>query len=276
MTSANDLTPLLNLIARLRAPDGCPWDQVQDFASIVPHTLEEAYEVADCIERQAWGELKGELGDLLWQVVFYSQLGTEAGHFSFADIVSTLEHKLISRHPHVFGAAEATCAPAAHPTPEAPALDSDGVKLRWEAGKRTERAQKGQSSVLDDIPQVLPALTQAHKIQKRVAAVGFDWAALGPVVAKVHEEIDEVMAEALQVEVDEARVADELGDLLFACVNLVRHLGQDPEQVLRGANRKFSRRFRAVEQIIATQGKSLPACPLTTLEAAWQQVKRTE
>ncbi|MGL5223980.1 MAG: nucleoside triphosphate pyrophosphohydrolase [Aeromonas sp.] len=263
MPDRNDMSQLLEIMARLRDPQrGCPWDLKQNFQSIVPHTLEEAYEVADAIETEDWQGLKGELGDLLFQVVFYAELGKERGLFDFGDILDTVSEKLIRRHPHVFGDAN---------------LDDElAVKANWEAEKAKERAAHEQHSVLDNIPHALPALTRAAKIQKRCATVGFDWKTLGPVVDKIHEEIDEVMEEVLMADVNEDRVSDELGDLLFATVNLVRHLGHDPEQVLRGANAKFERRFRQVEQFIAAEGLKVSDCTLSKLDAAWDQAKETE
>lgn len=256
------LADLLAIMETLRDPErGCPWDKKQSFASIVPYTLEEAYEVAAAIEAGQWDELKGELGDLLFQVIFYAQLGKEQGRFDFAGIVDTVSDKLIRRHPHVFG--------------EADLGNEQAVKANWEATKSRERAERDQTSVLDDIPLALPALSRALKIQKRCASVGFDWKTLGPVVDKVHEEIDEVMEEALMADVNPERVADELGDLLFATVNLVRHLGHDPEKVLRGANAKFERRFRKVEELIAEQGLAVSDCSLERLDAAWNRVKET-
>ncbi|MFP2768775.1 nucleoside triphosphate pyrophosphohydrolase [Oceanisphaera sp. KMM 10153] len=259
------LGDLLSIMAALRDPEnGCPWDQKQDFASIVPHTLEEAYEVADTIERGELSELPGELGDLLFQVVFYSRLGEEQSLFNFGDVVQAISHKLVRRHPHVFGNAE---------------LDSEEqVKANWEKTKAVERRSKNvtATSALDDIPRNLPALSRANKIQKRCSAVGFDWRELPPVVDKIHEELDEVMAELDQPEQDPDRIADELGDLLFACVNLVRHLKQDPEAVLRRANDKFERRFRGVELALQADGKDSRDCSLDELDAYWRQIKAGE
>lgn len=259
------LTDLLAIMAALRDPEhGCPWDLQQDFASIVPHTLEEAYEVADTIAREAWDELPGELGDLLFQVVFYARLGEEQARFNFGDVVQAVSAKLVSRHPHVFGNALFN--------------DEAAIKANWEATKAKERKARdaAATSVLDDIPLALPALTRAHKIQKRCAAVGFDWRELPPVVDKIREELDEVMAELEQPERDQDRIADELGDLLFATVNLVRHLKQEPEAVLRRANDKFERRFRAVEQMLAANGKDCSSSSLAEMDDCWRQVKQQE
>ena len=264
MTSYS-LDDLLGIMAALRDPvSGCPWDQKQDFTSLVPHTLEEAYEVADTITRHALDELPSELGDLLFQVVFYAQLGKEQALFDFNDVVQAVSEKLIRRHPHVF---------------------SDGVfatetevKANWEAIKSQERQQlnANATSALDDIPRNLPALTRANKMQKRCAAVDFDWQELPPVLDKIYEELGEVLAELKQPQQDPARIADELGDVLFACVNLVRHLKQDPEAVLRGANDKFERRFRGVEQALLADDKRSQDCSLEELDAYWRQEKLKE
>ena len=259
------LADLLAIMQKLRDPEqGCPWDKKQSFASIVPYTLEEAYEVADSIERQDMSALKGEQGDLLFQVVFYSQMASEQGLFNFADVVDSVSEKLVRRHPHVFG--------------EAQFADTRAVNANWEAEKAKERLQKdaSASSVLDDIPLAMPAMSRANKIQKRCAAVGFDWDALPPVVDKVHEEIAEVLHEVAQEPRDEAKVAEELGDLLFATINLVRHLKKDPEQVLRLANQKFERRFRQVEAQISANGHSLRDVSLDEMEQVWQRVKQSE
>lgn len=259
------LSDLLAIMAALRDPEnGCPWDLKQHFGSIVPHTLEEAYEVADAIERGDLTALPGELGDLLFQVVFYARLGEEQALFNFGDVVQSISHKLVARHPHVFGGAEFA--------------DEAAIKANWETTKAAERLARDSSatSVLDDIPQALPSLSRANKIQKRCASVGFDWRELPPVVDKIREELDEVMEEVNAPERNADRIADELGDLLFSCVNLVRHLKQDPEQVLRRANTKFERRFRALEQAVLADGKASRDCSLAELDGYWEQVKSRE
>lgn len=266
----NNIEQLLKIMQQLRSPEnGCPWDRKQTFASIVPHTLEEAYEVADAIAQQDFTDLKGELGDLLFQVVFYAQMAKEQNLFEFHDIIETLNEKLIRRHPHVFAQTEFA--------------DEQAVHANWEAEKVKERAQKAQSvnkaeSVLDNIPLALPALTRAYKIQKRCANVGFDWKTLPPVIDKIKEEIDEVLVEVQRDDLTEQqkllRIEDELGDLLFANVNLVRHLQCNPEQVLRQANSKFEKRFRLVEQEVLKKGKQMDDCSLEELEAIWTQIKK--
>ncbi|WP_049291806.1 nucleoside triphosphate pyrophosphohydrolase [Franconibacter helveticus] len=259
----NQIDRLLGIMQRLRDPqNGCPWDKEQTFATIAPYTLEETYEVLDAIQREDFDDLRGELGDLLFQVVFYAQMAQEQGRFNFDDICAAISDKLERRHPHIFG--------------EANFGDSEAVLANWEKTKSAERAEKAQHSALDDIPESLPALMRAHKIQKRCSAVGFDWTSLGPVVEKVHEEIDEVMHEAQQAVVDEAKLEEEIGDLLFATVNLSRHLGSKAEIALQKANRKFERRFREVEAILAAQGLKPEQATLEQMEAAWQEVKRQE
>ncbi|WP_337011992.1 nucleoside triphosphate pyrophosphohydrolase [Pantoea sp. AS142] len=259
----NAIERLLGIMKTLRDPQyGCPWDREQTFATLAPYTLEETYEVLDAIQRQDFDDLRGELGDLLFQVVFYAQMASEQDHFNFEDICHAISDKLEHRHPHIFG--------------DAIAETSSEVLKNWEAIKTAERADKAQHSALDDIPKALPALMRAHKIQKRCHNVGFDWTTLGPVVAKVHEEIDEVMHEAQQSVVDGDKLEEEIGDLLFATVNLSRHLGSKAETALQKANDKFERRFREVEAIIAAQGLSMPGATLEQMEAAWQQVKSGE
>jgi len=259
----NDIQPLLDIMAKLRDPQtGCPWDKAQSFDTIVPFTLEEAYEVADTIERMAIDELPYELGDLLFQVVFYCQLGSEKGLFDFGDVVDKICHKLTARHPHVFGSLND--------------MSAEQVKDNWERIKTKERSDKNQHSVLDNIPLGSPALSRAVKIQQRVARVGFDWADLEPVVDKIHEEIDEVIHEVEQPEVSQKKVQDEVGDLLFAVVNLARHLGVEPEQALRHANRKFERRFRGVESLANQSGKLMEAHTLDELDQYWNEVKLQE
>ena len=266
------LDDLLHLMARLRDPQfGCPWDVEQDYASIVKHTLEEAYEVADAIEQGDLVQLQGELGDLLFQVVYYSQLAREDGRFDFADVVDSITRKLIRRHPHVFPTGD-LYAPV-----DTPRLSEAQVKARWEQIKAEERAEKStpeQLSLLDDVPAALPALSRAAKLQKRAATVGFDWPEALPVLDKVREELDEVLQ--AMAEGDALALEDEVGDLLFAAVNLARHLKLDPENALRGANRKFERRFRFIEQALRDASRPIEACSLDELDALWGEAKRQE
>lgn len=248
------------IMGQLRDPEtGCPWDLKQTFSTIVPHTLEEAYEVADAIEQQDFSELEKELGDLLFQVIFYSQLGKEEKKFDFDSVVAAVCEKLIRRHPHVFG--DTTLA------------TDDEIKANWENEKAKERAAKNDDdnlSILADIPKNLPALSQAAKIQKRCAHVGFDWPDKFQVFDKIEEEVAEVKEE---LEHDSDGLAEELGDLLFAVVNLCRHAKQDPETLLRQANQKFSKRFNHVEQQVQHSGKSFKQHNLTELENYWQAAK---
>ena len=256
---SDNINRLLSIMSRLRDPQtGCPWDLKQSYATIVPYTLEEAYEVADAIARESFDELKDELGDLLFQVVFYAQIAKEEGRFEFDDCVAAICDKLERRHPHVFG--ELT----------ADNLNADKVLKNWEALKSNERKDDGQHSVLDNIPQAMPALSRAYKLQKRCANVGFDWPTVEGCWDKVKEEIIEVE----QTETGSEELAEELGDLMFALVNVVRKHKLDPEAVLRAANSKFEKRFRAVEQALAEQGKTPEQSDLTEMDALWNQVKK--
>ena len=273
MSAANryQLSDLLYLMARLRDPEGgCPWDLQQDFASIVPHTLEEAYEVADAIEREDFAHLPSELGDLLFQVVYYSQLGQELQMFDFSTVVHSITEKLVRRHPHVFADGQLYAAR------QTSAVNSEQVKQRWEEIKQQERAEQAEPeqavSVLADIPLNMPALSRALKIQKRASSVGFDWSSLPPVLAKVAEELQEVR-EAL-ASGDQAAISEELGDLLFATVNIARHLKVNPETALRAANIKFSERLQAVEQQARQQGVALSDCTEAQLDVMWNLAKQ--
>lgn len=264
---------LLHLMARLRDPQyGCPWDLKQTFATIVPYTLEEAYEVADAIERADFEHLPGELGDLLFQVVYYSQLAQEEGRFEFVAVVDGITRKLIRRHPHVFVDGDLYGAP------DAARLEEAAVKQRWEELKAEERAAKAavpeQLSLLDDVPQALPALSRAVKLQKRMAQVGFDWPDALPVVDKVREELDEVL-EAMS-ENDPQAISEEIGDLLFVVTNLARHLKVDPESALRAANAKVERRFRFIEQALREAQRPIENCTLDELDALWGEAKKQE
>lgn len=253
---------LLEIMRRLRDPEtGCPWDIAQDFASIAPYTLEEAHEVADAIAREAWGELPGELGDLLLQTVYHAQMAAERGLFDFAAVVRAIADKMVARHPHVFGDASRDKT-AAQQTRD------------WEAMKAAERAAAGPRGTLDGVALGLPALTRAVKLQKRAARVGFDWPETGPVADKIAEEARE-LAEA-RARLGPAEVAEEFGDLLFAMANLARHLGVDPEAALRAANAKFFRRFNAVEARLAAGGKRPEAAGLAEMDALWEAVKAEE
>ncbi|MCE8051397.1 nucleoside triphosphate pyrophosphohydrolase [Halomonas daqingensis] len=268
---------LLTLMAVLRDPEqGCPWDLKQDWDSIVPHTLEEAYEVADAIERRAWGELPGELGDLLFQVVYYSQFASEEERFDFHDVVHTLTAKMVRRHPHVFP--DGTLASRRPPGVSAEQVETRQVNSRWESLKAEERVERAEAdagvSVLDDVPRTLPALSRAAKLSKRAARVGFDWPDATGVIAKIREELDEV--EQALAEGNRRHAAEEVGDLLFAVTNLARTLKADPEQCLRDTNAKFERRFRHVERALAERGMTTRDVDLDTMERHWQEAKRLE
>lgn len=266
------LEDLLYLMTRLRDPqDGCPWDLEQDYHSIVPHTLEEAYEVADAIEREAWDELPGELGDLLFQVVYYAQFGCEQGRFEFDDVIDGIVRKLVRRHPHVFPGGQLQARAGAQD------VQSEEVAGQWQAIKAQEQQAQGRAapvSILAEIPLNLPAMTRAVKLQKRAARVGFDWGAMPPVLAKIREELAEV-EEALAAG-EQAAIEHEVGDLLFAVTNLARHAGVDPEQAVRGTNQRFCRRFNHIEQQVAAQGRQLHECSLQELDALWDEAKQQE
>lgn len=266
------LDDLLTLMAVLRDPEqGCPWDVKQDWDTIVPHTIEEAYEVADAIERRAFDELPGELGDLLFQVVYYSQFGREEGRFDFHDVVDALTRKMLSRHPHVFP--DGTLASRRQGI-SAAEVETAHINSRWESLKAEERSARDATSVLADIPRTLPALARAAKLTKRAARVGFDWPDTRGVIAKIREELDEV-EEALDAgEIEHAR--EEVGDLLFAVVNLARRLKADPEQMLRATNAKFERRFGHVERALAQSGRSPGEASLEEMDGHWNDAKHLE
>ena len=265
MANSNALEQLLDIMALLRDPtDGCPWDRKQNFKSIVPHTLEEAFEVADCIESGNLNELKNELGDLLFQIVFYAQLAKEQELFDFNDVVSELNSKLTRRHPHVFNTKQV--------------LTDEQLAKQWQAIKAQERAAKVQpskASLWQDIPINMPSLTKAKKIQQRVAALGFDWPSYHGALDKVSEEVLEVK-EALEHDPSSDHTAEEIGDLLFATVNVARHVKRDPEQLLRQANDKFSARFEKVQGYLIAKGKSLERATLDEMEEAWEAIKKAK
>lgn len=258
------LPRLLAVMAWLRdRQHGCPWDIDQTFRTIAPYTIEEAYEVADAIERDDMPALKEELGDLLLQVVYHSQIASEAKAFAFDDVAAAIADKMVDRHPHVFGDMDVRTAEA--------------QTVSWEARKAAERAAKGTTEgatgALDGVARALPALMRAEKIQKRAARVGFDWATIGPVIDKIEEELTELRAELEAGKVEQARVTDELGDVLFAVANLARHCKVDPEVALRATNDKFEKRFRHIERRLAESGRKPSDASLEEMEALWQEAK---
>jgi ATP diphosphatase len=255
-----DISRLLEIMAALRTPGtGCPWDLQQDFASIAPYTIEEAYEVADAIDRGDMADLREELGDLLLQVVFHARLAQEQDAFDFADVVASLIDKLVRRHPHVFG--------------DAKGLTPSAVDRLWEEIKTRERANKGVGA-LGGIPRALPALTRALKLQAKAGRVGFDWNDPLAVLAKIREEATEIEDELARG--DRMAAQGEIGDLLFAAVNLARHLDIDPESALRGTNRKFERRFAAIEHALAERGRTPAEATLAEMDALWNEAKARE
>jgi MazG family protein len=253
-----DIRELLDIMAALRDPEhGCPWDLKQDFSSIAPYTIEEAYEVADAIQRGHPGDLKDELGDLLFQVVFHAQMASEQQSFGFGEVVAAVCEKMVRRHPHVFDGAHVP--------------DASAQAGAWEQAKEREREGRGADSLMDEVPRGMAELQRAVKLQKRAARAGFDWAEAGPVLAKVEEETEELREALLSGGADE--VEDELGDLLFVVTNLARKLKVDPARALRRANAKFERRFRAMESAAGGPG-ALDSLTLDEMETLWQQVKR--
>jgi len=274
MKPSSDITRLLEIMAALRTPEtGCPWDLEQDFASIAPYTLEEAYEVVDAIERGDLADLRDELGDLLLQVVFHARMAEEQGAFAFPDVVEAITRKLIRRHPHVFG--------------ETGNLAPDKVRALWDEIKREEKAERRlareemglpsethEAGFLGGVPTALPALTRAQKLTAKAAKVGFDWPDPDQVIEKIHEELEEVKEASSTGNRD--RIEDEIGDLLFSVTNLARHFGIDPERALRRTNAKFERRFGAVEQALEKQGRQLNDASLEEMEELWVDAKLAE
>ncbi len=262
MTPSPDIETLIAIMAELRTPGhGCAWDLAQTHASLVPYVLEEAYEVADAVERGTASDLRDELGDLLLQVVFHAQVASEAGRFAFPDVVRAISEKMVRRHPHVFA--------------DVAARTADDVVADWERIKAAERAGKGEARrVLDDVPLALPGLTRAVKLQTKASRVGFDWGDPRLVLAKIREEVDEI-AGALDLEASarDAAVADEIGDLLFAVANLARHAGTDPEAAVRGTNAKFERRFAYIEDRLAERGSQPARSSLEEMDRLWDEAK---
>lgn len=274
VTPDRDIKRLIEIMAALRTPGtGCPWDLEQDFATIAPYTIEEAYEVADAIQRADMADLREELGDLLLQVVYHARLSEEQGAFSFPDVVEAITAKMIRRHPHVFGDDNARSAGIA--------------KGMWEKIKQQEKLERASARAaaglgeerrrfLDDVPAIFPALTEAEKLQRRAARVGFDWGSAGPVLDKIREEAEELASEIATDDgstPDRERIAGEIGDLIFAVANLARHLDIDPEEALKRTNRKFRRRFAAIEDAAEGEGRTLADMSLDEMEAVWQAAK---
>jgi MazG family protein len=266
-TAGDEFTRLAEIVARLRAPDGCPWDREQTIDTLKRYVLEETYEVLDAIDRHDHDALREELGDFLFEAVFVAQLEHEDGHFSIADSVKSIADKLVRRHPHVFARHEGVAA-----------LDTaDQVRTRWEEIKTEERGGSAKpKALLSGIPAALPALLRAYQIGSRAASVGFDWSRAEDVVAKIREEVDEIQEVLNARDTDQGRVEEEVGDLLFAIANLSRKLGVEPETALRKANDKFTRRFTAMESTIGSSGRQMRDMTLDELEAEWQHAKSAQ
>ena len=271
MTPSRDISRLLEIMARLRTPDGgCPWDLEQSFATIAPYTIEEAYEVADAIARDDLDDLRDELGDLLLQVVYHARMAEEQDAFAFGDVVEAITRKMIRRHPHVFADKDGKLTPV-------------GVKSAWDRIKAEEKAERAArrspqlevaKSLLSGVKAGQPALTRAMELQRKASSVGFDWNDPRAVLAKIREEADEI--EAALDRGDAQELADETGDILFALVNLARHVGADPDQALRGTNAKFERRFSYIERTLESQGRSLQDATLSEMDALWNEAKVQE
>jgi ATP diphosphatase len=273
MEASKDISRLIEIMSALRNPEsGCPWDVVQTFETIKPYTIEEAYEVSDAIERKDMDDLCEELGDLLLQVVFHARMAEEAGEFAFGDVVEAITTKMIRRHPHIFARSDAD-------TPDAVKKQWDEIKQAEKRERTERRARRGvtedfNAGFLGSVQRSFPALTEALKLQERAAKVGFDWSAAEPILDKIEEEIGELRV-ALK-EGDQGKVSDELGDLIFAIVNIGRHVKADPEEALRGTNTKFRRRFNHIEQTLEAEGNTLEAATLERMEEIWQAAKAIE
>ncbi|MFZ4627387.1 MAG: nucleoside triphosphate pyrophosphohydrolase [Blastocatellia bacterium] len=267
MRTNNQLESLVELMARLRSPEGCPWDREQTFASLGPMLIEEAYELLDAVEAGDWEELRDELGDMLFQLVFYAQLGAESGRFTIWDSIARVHEKMVRRHPHVFG--------------EEKVASTAEVLSNWEAIKAAERSAgeaptSAPVSMLDGVSKRLPALLEAHQLTTKAARVGFDWPAVDQILEKLEEELAELRAELQAPDVDQRRVDEEVGDILFVVANLARRVGTEPETGLRAANRKFRRRFGHIEQRMAERGGEWREVTLATLDQFWEEAKRME
>jgi len=267
MGTSKQLESLVELMARLRSPEGCPWDREQTFSSLGPMLIEEAYELLDAVEAGDWNELRDELGDMLFQLVFYAQLGAESGRFTIWDSIGRVHEKMVRRHPHVFG--------------EEKVESTAEVLSNWEAIKAAERSAgaaqaSAPASMLDGVSRRLPALLEAHQLTTKAARVGFDWPAVDQILEKLEEEVAELRAELRAHEVDQRRVDEEVGDILFVVANLARRVGTEPETGLRAANRKFRRRFGHIERRMAERGGEWREVTLATLDQFWEEAKRLE